>query len=110
MGINAWVAHRNTSVYGSDANVFRPERWDPAVTPAEQLDAMEKYYLPFGAGSRTCIGKHISYLEMVKVIPTLLSRYEFDSIDQDLDYWNMWFVKPKSLRCKLRRREDAKPI
>jgi hypothetical protein len=27
VGINSWVMHANTSVYGADANVYRPERW-----------------------------------------------------------------------------------
>lgn len=27
VGINAWVLHRDEKVFGSDANVFRPERW-----------------------------------------------------------------------------------
>lgn len=27
VGINSWVMHANESVYGADAEVFRPERW-----------------------------------------------------------------------------------
>ncbi len=27
VGINSWVMHANTDVYGVDAHVFKPERW-----------------------------------------------------------------------------------
>ena len=27
VGINAWAIHQDKSIYGDDANVFRPERW-----------------------------------------------------------------------------------
>ena len=30
----------------------------------------------FGAGNRTCMGKHISYLEIYKLVPTLLRHFE----------------------------------
>lgn len=101
------MAHTNTSIYGCDADVFRPERWDPAVTPPEQLAAMENDYLPFGAGTRTCIGKHISHLEMVKLLPELVRRYDFEPMETKFDYQNIWCVKRKSFMCKLRQRVDT---
>lgn len=27
VGVNPWVAHANKTVFGEDADVFRPERW-----------------------------------------------------------------------------------
>lgn len=60
VGVNPWVAGRDTTVYGPDAAMFRPERWLEAGP--EQLKLMERNYLAFGAGSRICIGKNISLL------------------------------------------------
>ncbi|KAH0438060.1 cytochrome P450 [Colletotrichum camelliae] len=84
VGINPWVAHRNADVFGTNAADFVSERWDPEHTSSETLAAMEQYYLPFGAGARTCIGKHISNLEMVKLIPELVRRYEFKCVSGEL--------------------------
>jgi len=47
-------------VYGEDVDCFRPERWLDATE--EQLKAMERSSLAFGAGSRVCIGKNISMM------------------------------------------------
>lgn len=27
VGVNAWVVHRDSSVFGEDVNAFKPERW-----------------------------------------------------------------------------------
>ena len=37
---------------------------------------MEKTLFHFGMGTRTCIGKHISLLEIYKVVPAILRRFE----------------------------------
>jgi cytochrome P450 len=56
VGMNAAVVGRDEGVYGLDANTFRPERW------LERTDSnMDRCNnLVFGAGTRTCIGKHVS--------------------------------------------------
>lgn len=41
VGVNAWVLHCNTEIYGKDVDVFRPERWLEAGN--EKRIAMEKY-------------------------------------------------------------------
>ncbi|KAI1164733.1 cytochrome P450 [Nemania serpens] len=70
VGINAWVAHRNTQVFGEDADEFRPDRW--LISDHDKLAAMNHQWIPFGMGSRTCIGRHISTLEISKLIPSYI--------------------------------------
>jgi cytochrome P450 len=68
---------------------------------------MDAYDLSFGAGARTCIGRHISHLEMVKLIPEIVKRYEFECLttrEGGLASCNRWFVKPDPVLCRVRRR------
>ncbi|KIX04753.1 uncharacterized protein Z518_05623 [Rhinocladiella mackenziei CBS 650.93] len=101
--INTWVAHRNTNIFGPDPARCRLERWLPDKTAPEKLAEMERYHIPFGAGTRTCLGKNISILEMSKVIPELVRRYDFELLSEEMRYTNRWFVKQKDLRVRLRR-------
>ena len=74
VGISAWVVHRDYEVFGKDSDVWRPERWIEAEEGARKR--MESALLTFGAGHRSCIGKHISYLEIYKLVPTLVRGYD----------------------------------
>jgi hypothetical protein len=56
IGMNAMVIQYDKGVFGEDSYDFRPERW---LQSEEQWRAMEKAMLVFGAGTRTCIGKHV---------------------------------------------------
>jgi cytochrome P450 len=71
---SAWVMHRRSEVYGDDVDHYRPERWLEAGQ--EQLKEMNACMLQFGAGPRTCIGKNISLLEVYKLVPSFLRRFE----------------------------------
>ena len=76
VGTNPWVAGRDTETYGPDASDFRPERWLEADT--EQLRLMERNFLAFGAGSRICIGRHISLMIKASVIFTMPLMLTFE--------------------------------
>ena len=110
VGVNAWVLHANTSIFGEDASVFRPERW--LESDKETLAYMNRHWMPFGLGSRTCIGKNISMLEITKLIPELLRRFDFELDDElkddnnELERINRWFVIPSSLPVKVSIRQE----
>lgn len=79
VGCSAWVVHRDTEVFGEDVEVYRPERWEvrEGVEGDEaRVKMMNGTMLQFGMGSRTCIGKNISLLEIYKLVPTMLRRFE----------------------------------
>ncbi|KAL8728547.1 MAG: hypothetical protein Q9181_005304 [Wetmoreana brouardii] len=73
VGISPWAMHRDPEMFGKDADVWRPERWTEAEEGKRRQ--MENALLTFGAGNRSCIGKHISYLEISKLVPTLVRRF-----------------------------------
>jgi cytochrome P450 len=87
VGCSAWVIHRRKEIFGGDVEAYRPERWlvgqGSAVVDDQERESEEKrikemgsVMLHFGMGSRTCIGKNISLLEIYKLVPTFLRRFE----------------------------------
>ncbi|KJX98482.1 hypothetical protein TI39_contig410g00008 [Zymoseptoria brevis] len=101
VGANAWTVHRNPHTWGEDVDEFCPERW--LESSKEDLSRMNEGYMPFGLGSRTCIGKNISLLEMSKVITQLYRKFEFDfpnpAAPTDRKTNNAFFVK-QSFACR----------
>ncbi|KAK5046280.1 hypothetical protein LTR84_008423 [Exophiala bonariae] len=74
IGCNAWAIHRNARIFGPRTDEFRPERWIDCTKERRRL--MDNSLFTFGAGSRTCIGKNISLLEMYKFVPAVLMAFE----------------------------------
>lgn len=61
----------------------------------------------FGLGSRTCIGRNISLMEISKALPQLLRQFTFvpeGGVPQWSKAENVWFVKHKNLRYTVRLR------
>jgi hypothetical protein len=58
VGLNPAVVHYDKSVFGQDADEFKPERW---LVGNDEWKAMDRNLLIFGAGTRTCIGKNVSH-------------------------------------------------
>lgn len=124
VGVSAWVLHQNPIIFGADAAYFRPERWlsssgsgadseseseSESKGEAERIAAMNAAMFHFGSGSRTCIGKNISLLEIYKVVPSLLRGFEvgFKEGGGEWRLWNSWFVRQLGFEVRFRRREGG---
>ncbi|OCK78621.1 pisatin demethylase [Lepidopterella palustris CBS 459.81] len=104
VGCNAWVLHRRPEIFGADVDDFRPERWIEAEP--EKLREMKATMFQFGAGSRTCIGKNISLLEVYKLVPSFLRRFEIqlEYPDREWKTHNAWFVRQLDFNTKFKPR------
>ncbi|KAF2848596.1 pisatin demethylase [Plenodomus tracheiphilus IPT5] len=107
VGCSAWTVHRDETVFGHDAASFRPERWLEATE--EGKSKMSNVFFAFGAGSRTCAGRHISYLEMYKLVPAVFRKFELTLVrpEEDLKLRNAWFVKQSNFHIRLKTRNHS---
>lgn len=104
VGINAWVTQHDPEVFPNPER-FEPERWLDASE--QQLKIMDQSFFAFGAGTRTCIGRHIAIMEMAKLIPEILRNFEL-SLPSSGHEWrtkNVWFVQQEGLDCTLKQRK-----
>ncbi|KAH4855712.1 hypothetical protein HBH75_080600 [Parastagonospora nodorum] len=94
IGANPWVIHRQKEIFGDDCDIFRPERW--LEGDRGQLD---RFFFAFGAGARMCLGRNLSWIEMTKLIPSLLLKFDVELIDanQEPKQHCWWFVKQEAL-------------
>jgi cytochrome P450 len=75
--MSPWIMHRDPRSWGADAAVYRPDRWINEggefdhTAPGQPRGA----YIPFGAGSRICIGESFAWAEAVLVLATLARRW-----------------------------------
>ncbi len=69
----SWASHRLPDVW-SEPERFRPERFGPK----ERGEIPKGAYIPFGGGSRTCIGMRFGQLEVRTIATLILSRFEVE--------------------------------
>ena len=63
-----YLVHYREDLY-PNAQQFKPERFlERQYSPSE--------YLPFGGGSRRCLGYALAQLEMKLILATILSKYQ----------------------------------
>lgn len=67
LAYNAWGIMRSRTVFGDDADLFRPERW--LESDFEKQRAMNRSWeLGFSSGKWRCLGKDIALMEINKVV------------------------------------------
>ncbi|HEY2537568.1 MAG TPA: cytochrome P450, partial [Solirubrobacteraceae bacterium] len=67
---SSWASHHLPDVW-PEPEEFRPERFTPEARAALAKGA----YVPFGGGSRTCIGMRFGQLEVRTIATLILSRF-----------------------------------
>lgn len=106
VAMNAAVVQFDHGVYGKDSEEYIPERW---IRDGEQVAAnMERHLLQFGYGKRICLGKNISYVEMFKLVPTLLRKYDFEMVgNKEWTVVREWFQHQKDVHVRVTRRNNG---
>jgi cytochrome P450 len=103
----SWASHRLPDVF-AEPDSFRPERFAPNAKAALPKGA----YVPFGGGSRTCIGMRFGQLEVRTIATLLLTRFTL-SLPSDfrLKIRQMPTISPKDgLPVVLHPRSATTPI
>ncbi|HTD09523.1 MAG TPA: cytochrome P450 [Solirubrobacteraceae bacterium] len=87
----SWASHHLPGVF-PDPEEFRPERFSPQASSAMPKGA----YVPFGGGSRTCIGMRFGQLEVRTIATLILSRCTLSlPSDFQLNIRQMPTISPK---------------
>ncbi|EMD37124.1 hypothetical protein CERSUDRAFT_115038 [Gelatoporia subvermispora B] len=76
--IPVMAVNKCKAIWGDDAEVFRPERWEEKTPEgAATVPSVWKHIFTFLGGPRACIGYRFALIEMKAVIFTLVRAFEF---------------------------------
>lgn len=103
---NSCAINFDRRVFGEDADKWIPERW---LRDTNFVSKMERLSLQFGQGPRYCIGRHITNIEMYKLLPTILRDFRFDLLVSDWKVRRSWFHNPYNVLCKVSKRNPGSP-
>jgi cytochrome P450 len=70
VGYCVYAMHRRRDIYGEDADMFRPERWENNA-----LKDVGWGYLPFNGGPRVCLGQDFALLEAGYAVVRLVQLF-----------------------------------
>lgn len=76
--ISIYSVHRDPRLWGSDADVWKPERFEPA----RKRNFHKAQFIPFGIGSRNCVGYNLAKLELSKFTVQLILKYKLELCDK----------------------------
>jgi hypothetical protein len=98
------LAH-DASVF-PDSRTFNPDHWlaTDGNSEDEKLNRdMDRWFVPFGKGSRSCLGINLATAETHLAMATLVARYDFELFETDVSYVELkhdFFVPSAKLGSK----------
>ncbi|KAI1413024.1 cytochrome P450 [Hypoxylon sp. FL1857] len=90
----------NPLIWGEDAEVADPTRWDRLTRDQASPFAFE----PFSNGPRMCIGKTYAMVEIKIILVELIRRFRFFNVEKPFTIENPGFsLRPKGMEVRLER-------
>ncbi|MCJ1368214.1 hypothetical protein MMC16_007355 [Acarospora aff. strigata] len=90
--------HYNAAIFPSPL-AFKPERWlnDDNDGDDDKLNKsqLEKYLVPFGKGTRSCLGYNLGLAELYLTLAAVVGRFEmrlFETDESDVRLERDWFI------------------
>jgi cytochrome P450 len=79
-----WSMNFDEETWGPSPQEFKPERWlkydhESQEQSVKRVGAMKHNDFSFSYGPRACLGKHIAWMEMVEVMPSLFGLLDVSS-------------------------------
>merc|ERR1711862_159545 len=87
---------RSTDIYGDDANVFRPSRWDRPTK--EMVNACQLFAL----GKNSCIGQSLANAQLHCILARIVCEFEFSVVDEGRAV-NFLIWKPVGARLRAQK-------
>ncbi|PVH94679.1 cytochrome P450 alkane hydroxylase [Periconia macrospinosa] len=76
LAFSVYSMHRRPDLYGMDAELFRPERWEEEM-PMQKDHTKHKWgFLPFHGGPRICLGMDFALTEAAYTVVRLLQEFQ----------------------------------
>ncbi|KAK0654197.1 putative cytochrome P450 E-class, group IV [Cercophora samala] len=104
-GCVMWSMNHDEDFWGPDVNAFRPERWLEA-DEERRVEMGRCVDLIFGSGKFVCAGKTIAFMQMYKLFPELLRRYNWSLPDPlrlpTIDNPTIWDIHGLMVRVEKR--------
>ncbi|MCJ1396993.1 hypothetical protein MMC11_000185 [Xylographa trunciseda] len=81
VSMTGYMNHINPTIFPAPEQ-FRPERWlkddDPSTKVSTAAGPLEKYLLPWGKGTRICLGMNLAYAELYLALAAVFRRFDLE--------------------------------
>ncbi|CAO4377788.1 unnamed protein product [Caenorhabditis nigoni] len=102
---DTWTIHKDPKIWGTDAEDFKPERWESG----DDHILSKGSFISFGLGPRQCIGMRLAYMEEKLLLCHILRKYTLKTCKQTqipMKLVGVRTTQPESVWMNLEPRED----
>jgi unspecific monooxygenase len=81
LGYNSYATNRDPSVWGSDSDEFRPERWGSSTEAIQKEFRRRKAkaeFISFHGGRRACLGEKFALAQLRITVWSLVRRLRWE--------------------------------
>ena len=96
--LSLFELHRHPDLWEAPES-FRPSRFHP-----DRKKEYSRFYFPFGAGPRMCIGNNFAMYEMLLAVGWMVKKYSIQTPMEDLELNPLISLKPGKVLLKFSRR------